>query len=172
MSTLIYDILEYSRIGKDSQKSTIDCNDLVRDILFDMNAIIQETNAEIHIGKLPVVVGYSYLKSLFQNLLSNALKFKKENVRPVINITARDTGPDHLFTIADNGIGIEEPYKERIFIIFQRLHSRKEYPGTGIGLSICKKIVDLHGGKIWVDSEPGKGSSFNFTIPKLAINET
>jgi len=113
------------------------------------------------------VQGYGYLKSLFQNLLSNAVKFKKENARPEIRVNAIDTGNEYLFTITDNGIGIEEPYKERIFIIFQRLHTREEYPGTGIGLSICKKIVDLHGGKIWVDSEPGKGSSFNFTIPKF-----
>ena len=167
MSALIFDILEYSRIGKDSQRTKIDCNTLLREILYDMAVIVQEANAQITVGRLPVVQGYGYLKSLFQNLLSNAVKFKKENARPEIRVNAIDTGNEYLFTITDNGIGIGEPYKERIFIIFQRLHTREEYPGTGIGLSICKKIVDLHGGKIWVDSEPGKGSSFNFTIPKF-----
>lgn len=166
MSNLISDLLEYSRIGKDTNKSMIDCDQLVHGILADMTTLIKESNAEIHVSKLPVVNGYAYLKSLFQNLLSNAIKFHKEGEHPVVNITAIDTGKEFQFSIKDNGIGIEKIYHERIFIIFQRLHSRAEYEGTGIGLSQCKKIVELHGGKIWIESEPGKGTTFIFTIPK------
>jgi light-regulated signal transduction histidine kinase (bacteriophytochrome) len=166
MSNLIFDLLEYSRIGKDESKSVIDCDKLVHEVLTDMVADIKENNAEIHASKLPLVNGYPYLKSLFQNLLSNAIKFHKAGTHPVIQISAIDKGSEFQFTIKDNGIGIEKIYYERIFIIFQRLHSRAEYEGTGIGLSQCKKIVELHGGKIWVESEPGKGSTFIFTIPK------
>jgi light-regulated signal transduction histidine kinase (bacteriophytochrome) len=98
--------------------------------------------------------------------LSNAIKFHKEGVHPVVNITAIDNGKEFQFSIQDNGIGMEKIYHERVFIIFQRLHSRAEYEGTGIGLSQCKKIVELHGGKIWVESDLGKGTTFIFTIPK------
>jgi signal transduction histidine kinase len=166
MSNLIFDLLEYSRIGKDVSKSVVDCDKLVHDILTDMAADIKENNAEIHVSKLPVVNGFPYLKSLFQNLLSNGIKFHKAGTHPVIQISAVDKGSEFQFLIKDNGIGIEKIYQEKIFIIFQRLHSRAEYEGTGIGLSQCKKIVELHGGKIWVDSEPGKGTAFIFTIPK------
>lgn len=166
MSDLIFDLLEYSRIGKDLNRSTIDCNELVKEILVDMAATIKETGAEIHVGKLPVVNGYIYLKSLFQNLMSNAIKFVDPDKHPIVTISATDLGKEYLFTVTDNGIGIEEIYYERIFIIFQRLHNRTEFPGTGIGLSQCKKIVELHGGRIWVESTPGTGSTFNFTIPK------
>lgn len=166
MSNLIFDLLEYSRIGKDVSKFVIDCDKLVQEILTDMTIDIKENNAEIHVSKLPVVNGYPYLKSLFQNLLSNAIKFHKAKTHPVIHISAIDKGSEFQFLIKDNGIGIEKIYHERIFIIFQRLHSRAEYDGTGIGLSQCKKIVELHGGKIWVESGPGEGTTFIFTIPK------
>ncbi|MEO6540359.1 MAG: CHASE3 domain-containing protein [Ferruginibacter sp.] len=165
MSKLIFDLLEYSRIGKDMSKSETDCDQLVHEILTDLTAIIQETGAEFHIKKLPVINSYN-LKSVFQNLILNAIKFKKEGIPPVINISASETVKEFLFTIKDNGIGIEKEYYDRIFIIFQRLHTRFEYAGTGIGLSQCKKIIELHGGKIWVESELGKGSTFYFTIPK------
>jgi len=166
MSQLIFDLLEYSRIGNDLNKSKIDCNKLVDEILTTMSAGIKESGAEIHVSKLPVVDGYIYLNAVFQNLLSNAMKFHKPGTHPIIHIDAALHAKGYLFSIADNGIGIEKEYHERIFIIFQRLHSRKEFPGTGIGLSQCRKIVELHGGKIWVESEPGKGSTFYFTIPK------
>jgi signal transduction histidine kinase/CHASE3 domain sensor protein len=166
MSQLIFDLLEYSRIGKDMNKISINCNELVSEVLTDMAANIKESGAEIHVEKLPVVNGVVYLKSLFQNLISNAIKFQRERAHPVISISATDKGKEFLFSIKDNGIGIEKAYHERIFLIFQRLHTRTEYAGTGIGLSQCKKAVELHGGKIWVESEPGKGSTFKFTIPK------
>ena len=166
MSNLIYDLLEYSRIGKDVSRSPIDCNKLVQEVLIDMSAIITETEVKFHVSKLPVVSGYVYLKSLFQNLISNAIKFTAKNVQPQVYISVIEKEQEFVFSIKDNGIGIEKSYQDRIFIIFQRLHTRTEYPGTGIGLSQCKKIVELHGGKIWVESEPGKGSIFNFSIPK------
>ena len=166
MSQLIFDLLEYSRIGNELVKTKIDCNQLVAEILESMSASIKESGAEIHVSKLPVVEGYFYLHSLFQNLLSNAIKFQRAGVQPQINVSGVLRGKEYVFSISDNGIGIEKEYHERIFIIFQRLHSRMEYPGTGIGLAQCRKIVELHGGKMWVESEPGKGSTFYFTLPK------
>ncbi|MEO7171523.1 MAG: ATP-binding protein, partial [Ferruginibacter sp.] len=165
MSNLIFDLLEYSRIGKDMIKRATDCDKLVHEILTDLAAIIEESGAAIHIEKLPDINCFD-LKSVFQNLIINAIKFKKEGIPPVVNISATDTGNEFLFIIKDNGIGIEKEYYDRIFIIFQRLHLRTEYAGTGIGLSLSKKIIEMHGGKIWVESEFGKGSTFYFTIPK------
>ncbi len=165
MSNLIFDLLEYSRAGKNMTRSTTDCNILVHEVMTDLNAIIKESGAEIHFKELPTVNCYN-LKSVFQNLILNAIKFKKTNIPPVIDISASDTGKEYLFAITDNGIGIEKEYYSRIFIIFQRLHTRFEYAGTGIGLSLTKKIIELHGGEIWVESELGKGSTFYFTIPK------
>ncbi|CAN5379094.1 hypothetical protein BH11BAC3_BH11BAC3_02050 [soil metagenome] len=165
MSKLIFDLLEYSRIGKGMAIRTIDCDRLVHEILIDCAAIIEESGAEIRIEKLPVIECYD-LKSVFQNLILNAIKFKKKDISPVVNISATDTGKEFIFTIKDNGIGIEKEYYDRIFIIFQRLHLRTEYAGTGIGLSLTKKIIEMHGGKIWVESVFGEGSIFYFTIPK------
>ena len=167
MQTLISDLLEYSKIGRDNDNSIIDCNLLVRDLLNDMAVGILESKSSVTVEELPTVIGYpSGLKSLFQNLISNAIKFRKSDVNPVVSITARIKGHNWLFEIKDNGIGIDKVYYDKLFIIFQRLHVKTEYPGTGIGLAQCNKIVDLHGGKIWVESKLGKGSTFYFTIPK------
>jgi PAS domain S-box-containing protein len=165
MSRRIYDLLNYSRLGKDMIKSETDCNILLNDVLIDLSVIIEESGVEINIEKLPTII-CGDLKIVFQNLIVNAIKFKREDISPVIHISASDRGKKFLFTFRDNGIGIEKDYYDRIFIIFQRLHTRAEYEGTGIGLSLCKKIVDLHGGNIWVESEFGNGSTFYFTIPK------
>lgn len=170
MSNLIFDLLEYSRIGRDTSKVLIDCNILVGELLTDMAVSIEESRAKIHVDRLPVLNAFIELRSLFQNLLSNAIKFRKGGMDPVITISAKDKGREFVFSIKDNGIGIEETYYERIFLIFQRLHTRAEYEGTGIGLSQCKKIVELHGGKIWVESKLGNGSTFYFTIPKTEKN--
>lgn len=167
MSNLIADLLEYSRLGKDIQKSKIDCNQLVHEVISDLGSIIRETQTKIEIEKLPVVTGQNSLKSLFQNLILNAIKFSRKNEKPHIRISATQNQHEHIFLIQDNGIGIDPAYFDRIFTIFQRLHSREEYPGTGIGLAQCKKIVELHGGKIWVESEPDAGSRFYFSISKF-----
>ena len=105
------------------------------------------------------------LSQVFQNLIANAIKFRKPDVAPAVHVSAGRTATEWVFSVSDNGIGIEPQYYERIFQIFQRLHSREEYPGTGIGLSLCKRIIERHGGRIWLESEPGNGSTFFFTIP-------
>ena len=168
MQTLVKDLLDYSRIGNDKKLMAIDCKLEVENVLKDMTSSITENNAEVNVGCLPVIEGYFELQYLFQNLIHNAIKYRKKDVAPVININAEDSGNEWTFSVKDNGIGIEEIYHNRIFTIFQKLHSHKEYEGTGIGLAHCKKIADLHHGKIWLTSEPGKGSTFFFTIPKLA----
>jgi len=167
MQSLIRDLLEYSKIGNDTNKIVIDCNVLLNDVLNDMNESIKESQAEIHSEQLPVINGYnSAIKSLFQNLVSNAVKFKKKDVLPIIHISAEIKHNEWFFTIKDNGIGIDKKYHDKIFVIFQRLHSKSEYAGTGIGLAHVKKIIELHGGKIWFESELGKETTFYFTIPK------
>jgi len=165
MQTLIKDVLEYSQIGVDKSLQTIDCNKMLKGVLADIDANIKKNNARIHYKSLPVIRGYSELSYVFQNIISNAIKFRKEDTEPIVDISATEKNKEWLFEIKDNGIGIEPRYFERIFIIFQKLHSNKVYSGTGIGLSHCKKIIELHNGKIWVESEPAKGSSFYFTIP-------
>lgn len=168
MKTLIRDLLDYSRIGRKIELTDIDCNLLVKEVVADLDTSIKEANATIHIEPLPQLKGYSTeLKLLFQNLLSNALKFHHKNVDPVIAISAIKKDDHWQFAIADNGIGIEDKFKERIFVIFQRLHVQSEYDGSGIGLAHCKKIVELHHGTIWVESTPGQGSTFYFTIQQM-----
>jgi PAS domain S-box-containing protein len=168
MQILIKDLLEYSRIGKnDIDKTEVDCNELLKEVLNDLSKSTNESKAEIHSEYLPTMKGYPMeLKSLFQNLISNAIKFQKGDGHPIINISVKDKNTKWLFAVKDNGIGIDRKYYDKLFIIFQRLHNKTEYPGTGIGLVQCRKIVELHGGKIWVDSELGKGSTFYFTLPK------
>ena len=169
LQSLIKGLLDYSRIGHDKIMTEVDCNKVVQDVLKDMTTLIEESHAAIYAEKLPVVKGYPELKSLFQNLISNAIKFRKKDEQIIIHITVQSKNNEWLFAIKDNGIGIDKKYYERIFTIFQKLHTQKQYAGTGIGLAHCKKIVELHRGKIWVESEPGKGSSFYFTIPKNAV---
>jgi len=165
MQELIHDLLEYSNIDKDKARLEIDCNVLLTELLQDMSTSIQDSKAKITVEPLPTILGFrSGVKSLFQNLITNAIKFQKTSETSVINISAKHEGKEWIFAVRDNGIGIDEKYYPKLFVIFQRLHSRNEYPGTGIGLAQCKKIVDLHGGKIWVESEVGKGSTFYFTL--------
>jgi light-regulated signal transduction histidine kinase (bacteriophytochrome) len=166
MQSLIKDLLDYSRIGNDKKLIQIDCNKEVQNVLKGMSIYISENDATISMTPLPVIYGFFELQYLFQNLICNAIKFRKKNIDPVVSIAAQDEGNEWLFSIKDNGIGIEEKYHQRIFTIFQKLHLDKEYEGTGIGLAHCKKIAELHRGKIWVESEYAKGSTFYFTIPK------
>lgn len=170
MQSLIRDLLEYSKIGNDKKNVVIDCNLLLKDVLNDMNESIEESGAKIHSEQLPIINGYlSAIKSIFQNLISNAVKFRKKDVHPIINISAELKHSEWFFTIKDNGIGIDKKYHDKIFVIFQRLHTKAEYAGTGIGLAHVKKIIELHGGKIWFESEPGKETTFYFTIPKTML---
>jgi signal transduction histidine kinase len=170
MKVLITDLLEYSRIGRNREIESVDCNMILMDVLLDLDASIKETGAVIRSEHLPVVTGYSMeIKQLFQNLISNAIKFRKKDINPSIQISATRERDSFHFAIADNGIGIAKDHHERIFIIFQRLHNRTEYEGSGIGLSHCKKIIDLHKGRIWLDSEPGLGTTFNFTIQQQSL---
>jgi light-regulated signal transduction histidine kinase (bacteriophytochrome) len=140
---------------------------MLNEVLDDLDVAIVEAGAEITTGQLPVIGGYPVeIKQLFQNLIMNAIKFSKKDISPQIKISVKCTPGNWEFAFADNGIGISKQYNEKIFVIFQRLHTRNEYPGSGIGLSHCKKIVELHKGKIWLESEPGQGTTFYFTIPK------
>jgi light-regulated signal transduction histidine kinase (bacteriophytochrome) len=167
MKTLIKDLLDYSRIGRGNESRQIDCNVLVQEVLADLHNVIVQNNVHIKTGQLPMLYNAypSELKSLFQNLVSNSIKFRKPGLTPVLHIDALQTNGFWQFSVKDNGIGIEDQYLEKIFVIFQRLHNRSTYDGSGIGLAHCKKIAELHGGKIWVESRPGEGSIFYFTIP-------
>jgi PAS domain S-box-containing protein len=166
MKILIKDLLDYSRIGRENDFRQADCNKIVQEVLADLHKVIVENDAVIKMGQLPVLHNAypTELKSLFQNLVSNSIKFRKPGVTPVIHIEALQINGCWQFSVSDNGIGIEDQYLERIFVIFKRLHNRSKYDGSGIGLAHCQKIAELHGGKIWVHSEPGVGSTFYFTI--------
>jgi PAS domain S-box-containing protein len=165
MRVLIKDLLDYSRIGRQKDKEQVDCNSILSNTQKDLAVMVNETGASIISGPLPVIAGYpTEIKLLFQNLISNAIKFRKKDASPSLEITSEKKDNHWQFTFKDNGIGIEKKYYEKIFVIFQRLHNRNEYEGSGIGLAHCKKIVELHGGNIWLESEPGTGTAFHFTI--------
>ncbi|WP_341731267.1 PAS domain S-box protein [Microcoleus sp. EPA2] len=166
MQQLINDLLAYSRLGSRAQEFEIaDCNAAVEQSLCNLQIAIAEKQAVITKDVMPTVMGDEFqLVQLFQNLIGNAIKFCREDV-PIIHIAAIIQDDEWLFSVRDNGIGIDPEYADRIFIIFGRLHSRREYLGTGIGLAICKRIVERHGGRIWVESWPEEGATFYFTIP-------
>jgi PAS domain S-box-containing protein len=166
MKNLIKGLLDYSRIGREKTVSRVDCNHLLGTVLKDMSATISECGALVTSTRLPVIHGYkTELRQLFQNLISNALKFRKSGVTPLIDICADRIGQNWRFSVKDNGIGIDPLHQEKIFKIFQRLHTRDLYEGNGIGLANCKKIVEMHGGTIYVVSQSGAGSIFYFNIP-------
>jgi len=166
MQTLIQDLLAYSLAGKSQQTwISLDLKTLLSKVIEDLQAAIAETQATIIINDLPVVwVNPTEISQLFQNLIENALKFRSEQP-PRIEITATQQQEKWLFSISDNGIGIESEFQQQIFQVFQRLHASDAYSGTGIGLAICQKIVQRYEGIIWVESELGKGSTFYFTLP-------
>ncbi|WP_456461511.1 sensor histidine kinase [Reichenbachiella sp.] len=167
MSQLIKGLLDYGRLGKSDSKENINCNDLMVDLKKDLATGLKESNTKLEVSDLPVVKGHPIeLRLLLQNLISNGMKFSKPDEPPVIHVKAKRKRGEVVFCVEDNGIGIAEEHRDRIFEIFQRLHNKDKYEGTGIGLAHCRKIVELHGGQIWVESEPDKGSSFYFSIPK------
>ncbi|MEO6720630.1 MAG: ATP-binding protein [Ferruginibacter sp.] len=167
MNRMILDLLQFSRVGTSKEDLVnVDCNDLLQTVKSIFHLRITESNATLDVKPLPVIKAIQPLmQQLFQNLVGNALKYDDKE-KPVITVGCDELANLWQFYVKDNGIGIDPKFFDKIFVIFQRLHSRSEYSGTGIGLAICKKIVERHGGNIWVESSPGKGSSFYFTIPK------
>ncbi len=167
MRTLINDLLDFSRVGTNVEFKPIDLNELVAEIVDEQQSDIQATNASIDVAPLPTLRAHrTDLKQVFQNLITNGLKYRRADVPPQLTIRVADEGNHYRFSVADNGIGVEPDYYDRVFQIFQRLHGRNEYPGTGIGLATCKKVIDIYGGQIWLNSTVGAGTTFYFTIPK------
>jgi light-regulated signal transduction histidine kinase (bacteriophytochrome) len=167
MTQLIDDLLTYSRIDSETRKfEQVDTESIVDRAIYNLHEAIQSSGAIITRDPLPPVHGVDFLLlQMFQNLLSNSIKFRKDEP-PRIHISCRESGGEHVFFMKDNGIGIDPQYAGRIMIAFQRLHTRSEYPGTGIGLAICRKVAEEHGGRLWVESKAGEGATFYFTIAK------
>ena len=168
MQNLIDDLLVYSRVGTEGKTfESVDLEEVVDETEASLEAMLEETGTRlIREGELPVVLAdKSQLEQLFQNLFNNAIKYRREEVAPEIRVGAERVDGAWEFYVEDNGIGISPEFAEHVFTIFQRLHSEQEIPGTGIGLAVCRKIVERHGGRIWVESEPGEGSTFRFTLP-------
>ena len=166
MQRIIQDLLEYSRFGeKGTVFSLVKCSVALEQAIYNLRSAIEESGVELTYDLLPTVMGdEAQLSRLFQNLIGNAIKFRGKKALK-IHITAKQERNEWVFSVNDNGIGIDPTHFERIFAVFQRLYTRQEYEGTGMGLAICKRIVEHHGGRIWVESEQGKGSTFYFTIP-------
>ncbi|MFK7903577.1 MAG: ATP-binding protein, partial [Chitinophagales bacterium] len=169
MQNLVEDLLMYSRVN--SQQFSFDIvnlKGLLDTIQFDLRARIQETQGTIEVKNIPNAINAdpTKLRQLLQNLITNALKFQEAGVKPHVKISCEDQEREWIFAIEDNGIGIKPEFHEKIFLLFRRLHSRTEYEGTGIGLAICKKIVEQHGGRIWVESDYKKGTTFYFSVSK------
>jgi PAS domain S-box-containing protein len=172
MSDMIRDLLEFSRVQtRASEPEPVNTEETVRTAIDNLSAAIAETGAEVVVGGgLPVVMGNAaQLTRVFQNLIGNGIKYRDSSRSPKVTVDVESSGGKWLFSIADNGIGIEPQYFDRIFGVFQRLHGREEYEGTGIGLAVVKRIVEQHGGRIWLESEPGKGSTFKFTLGKWSV---
>jgi PAS domain S-box-containing protein len=166
MQQLISDLFAYSRVGTRGKEPTVvDCNAALDSAIRNLRSAIDESGTEIESGELPeVLADPRQMMELFQNLIGNAIKFRTEEA-PRVSISAGRTGDEWKFLVRDNGIGMDPQYAGRVFEVFQRLHTRDEFPGTGIGLAICKRIVERHRGRIWFESEIGKGTTFYFTIP-------
>jgi PAS domain S-box-containing protein len=169
MGRLIRDLLAYARVDAQAAEiRPVDCSKLLENTLTGLKTAVESKNARIIHDPLPTVVADPLqLRQVFQNLIANSLKFCGED-QPRIHVSARHRDTEWEFSVRDNGIGINPDFSEQVFVVFQRLHTKEEYPGTGIGLAICKRIIERHGGRIWVESQRGKGSTFFFTIPARA----
>jgi light-regulated signal transduction histidine kinase (bacteriophytochrome) len=169
MQRLISDLLSYSRVGtRGKPLERVSGEDILQDALDNLAITIDDNQATITHDPLPTIMAdKGQLVQLFQNLIGNAIKFHGEN-KPLVHISVKMVDHEWVFSVKDNGIGFDPQYAERIFVIFQRLHERSDYAGTGIGLAICKKIVERHGGRIWVETQIGQGSTFYFSIPDRA----
>jgi signal transduction histidine kinase len=166
MQRLIQDLLTYSRAGsKELERGRVDAGKVLREVLADLEASIRDAGADVSAGALPVVTADAgQLSRLFQNLIGNAVKFRSPDRQARVRVSARRAGGEWVFSVADNGIGIEPQFAADVFKMFRRLHAASAYPGTGIGLAVARKIVERHGGRIWVESQPGKGATFHFTL--------
>jgi len=166
MQVLVRDLLAFSRVGRQGiELAPTDCNAVMETVLKNLQAAIEESGVSVVHENLPTVMAdASQLSQVLQNLIANAIKFRGTE-SPTVRISAEKKDREWIFSVADNGIGIAREHAEVVFVIFKRLHTRSEYEGSGIGLSICKKMIELHGGRIWVESEPGHGSTFKFTLP-------
>jgi signal transduction histidine kinase len=173
MQTLINDLLEYSKVSTQGKPlEPVHSSDALKQAIYNLQVAIRETEAQVTYDDLPRINGdANQLTQLFQNLISNAIKFRRKDERPRIHISAslEEGGDRWVVSVTDNGIGIAPEHRERIFDMFRRIHGRGNYPGTGIGLAVCSKIVERHGGRIWVESEPGKGSTFSFSLPVAEV---
>ncbi len=169
MQILIQDLLTYCRSSVDAISfQPVNTTDVLAVVLRNLDASIRDSGAEITTGNLPDVQGdFVKLTMLFQNLLSNSIRFHRPGQPPRIRISAAPEGRFCRISVADDGIGFDPGYRDKIFVIFQRLHRADEYPGTGIGLALCKRIVEGHGGRIWAESEIGQGATFHFTLPQV-----
>ena len=168
MELLISDLLAYSQAtkGAEAPAQPVDTKEVLAEVRKNLATTIEETHATIAVADLPIVMGDIVpLRHLFQNLISNALKYRSDRL-PRIEVSAKDQGTSWLFSVRDNGIGIPKEFQAQIFGLFKRLHAKKHYPGTGIGLAICQKVVESYDGRIWVESEVGQGSTFYFTLPR------
>ena len=166
MSALIRSLLDYGRIGKDSVKAMTDVGEVVDDALDDLGALIGESRAQVTVGPMPTMPVYRQeLRQMFQNLIANAIKYARPGVDPKIVVASEQKFGYRQFTVRDNGMGISSEHLEKIFVMFRKLHSPNDFDGTGIGLAHCRKIAELHRGRIWAQSAPGQGSTFYFTIP-------
>ena len=173
MQILINDLLSFSRVTtKGKEFAPVDCNALLARVQLDLEFAVKESGAHLSVGELPTVMADAgQIGQVFQNLIGNALKYCAPGEAPEIGVAAVERDGEWLFSVRDAGIGIEPQHFERVFQLFQRLHTREEYSGTGIGLALCKKIVERHGGKIWVESVAGKGSTFFFTVPRMLVQK-
>jgi signal transduction histidine kinase len=171
MQVLIQDLLAFSRVGRtDAACASVDCNAVMEEVRQALGSAIEESGAAVTSANLPAVwAERTQMAQVFQNLIGNAIKFRGKEP-PVVLVKAEKTGENWLFSVTDNGIGIAAEYADSVFVVFQRLHARSEYSGNGIGLAICKKIVERYGGKIWLESLTGSGSTFKFTLPQGAEN--
>jgi light-regulated signal transduction histidine kinase (bacteriophytochrome) len=167
MEMLVRDLLAYTQAAQlEPPAEAVDTNAALSSALANLAGAIKESGARVTSDPLPPVqVHATQLQQLFQNLIGNAIKYRRAETPPVVRVAVRRDGASWLFSVSDNGLGIEAEYKERIFGLFKRLHTGDEYSGTGIGLAICERIVERYQGRIWVESEPGAGSSFFFTLP-------
>lgn len=172
MQQLIIDLLSFSRLGRDTVVRRVELRDAAMQALHNLDDAISDARAEIELDDLPAVEGDpTLLVALFQNLIGNAVKFRASDRAPVVRVSAVERDANWVVSVSDNGIGIESQYAERVFVIFQRLHGRDEFGGTGIGLALCKKIVEHHGGEIWIDTEAAVGTTVRFTLRDIGDSQ-